>query len=426
MARNKDKNKRGYTLPALGIGGFGVPALALHGLDRELTRAGLDRNIQISRKAIDNLANYTNLRLNDVVDPSAFLPEYVARANKAVNSKAFNDVRVADILNNSIISRFPKNLAENWKTLDKLGPLGKGLRETISGLGYSLPDVYSAASEAAEGATGAELAKARLDKGLASHIPGVSGSYQDAYLRLLSEMAGVSVDRHNHPLFSGRGKAKQLADDLYEAVVNHTKPTRDGITKPFSSASEYIDVLWNNTKREGGLHAVPGAYRQATDIATDVVRRTGSKEKALEELTKLLGGPHLFYNHLKDTLGSPATYGLVDRNGIKILGKIKDSVGKGVVTSKAEALARGRTDLATSIFHGDAARLFSGSVMHHSGDATKAKIFNVLQKSRNPYLRAALGVGALGSAGLLANNIIKNRKKEKTWIGKIKDLFSNG
>lgn len=425
MAR--EKNEKSYLLPSLGIAGLGVPALALHGLDKELARAGLDRSIKVDQGALDKLTRFAGLRLSDVADPSMFLPEYVERANAAVNAKAFGDTRVADILNNSVISRFPRQLSENWKWLGRLGSVGKNLRSTIRSLGYSLPEEFLKAEEQLRTANSFE---ARLAKAMASHIPGVSGSYQDAYLRLLAEMTGVGADRKGNPLFVSRGsRADKLANDLYEAIVNHTNPTREGF-KPYGSASEYIDALWHNTAPEGGLHAVPGAYRQATDIATDVIRQAETKEKAIEELATMIGGDkrHL-YKNLHDMFGTPAEYGIVYVDGgqlasrKRIVGKIKDSVGTGKVMSKADALKFGRTNLATAIFHGDASRLFSGSVLHHAQEPLKIRAFNILQRIRSPYLRAALGAGALGSTGLLANNIIKNRRNNRSWLDKLKDMF---
>lgn len=422
------EDDKGYAAPIAGIAGFGAPAVVLHQLNKAFDDAGLKRNLQVSNKALKAVGNFTKLRSDSMTDPALFFPEYVSRARAATTAKLFganNPTSVAEAMNDSVLVDSIKKLPASLQR--RLGPIGSALG-SIAHRFQSSPAQYESAKESLEKAIASGATKdaltARMNAGLASHMLGTSGRYEDAYLRLLDEVSGASVDRVNHPVFfAARRKGTRIAEDIYEAVKNHTAPTREGFSgiKSFGSASDYLDELWKNTTQEGALHGVPGAYRNTANIAERIINNSSSREAAIEELERALGGKKSLYSTLRERLGTSAKYELTTNElGKKVLRKVPGTaVTKGLITNKKKAIEAGLNDLATSIFHGDATRMFAGAAAGHSGDYSKLKMFSILQKIRNPYIRAALGLGSLGSAGLLINNIRENnttKSKAKRWF----------
>lgn len=459
MRRKKEKST---FLPAVGVAGLGSATLGLQGIDSLLSKADLDRNLRITDDTLDAVKNYVNLRPDHIATREAFFPEYVERAQKATGSKIFgnkSDLTVAEAINDSVITRVPKKIQETKSFLDAL-PGGATLKKIIGGFSYSSIGAFKNTAEEIQKINNeltslnqlkrTETDPKKLDtilksitsledkrknlrvtNALASHYLGTSTSYQDAYLRLMDETAGLMLDGTAHPIFkTTRSKTSQLAKDLYEAVKNYDKPTRDGYrgVKSFVDASDYLDNLWGNTAREGALQALPGAYRNPARIAEQIIMKSKDEKEALNKLIEQLGlptasginGEKSLYTTLKNRYGSAAKYGPVQAEMGERLG-ITQAAKKGLnnITSKSDALRAGADDLAAAIFHGDASRLFAGAMTGHSGDFKRAKMFNRLQRIRDPRLRILLGAGAVGSAGLLTKNILHNRRYRNSWRYKL-------
>ncbi len=415
----RKKSNSDIVLPAAGAVGFSLPIIPITSIDNTLNRNGFSRDLRINPRAIGALERFTDLTASRVLHPDMFFPEYVERARSALNKRVFSNgssTTIGQGLNNSEFTRLVHNINKDKKAFKGLGFIGNTLKSLIGGVETNGAQ-YSASEAVGNG----------LGKALASHMLGVSGDFNRAYRRLLSEVAGFSTVQGKTPEFAAiRNSTKNMAEDLYEAVVNHTAPTRGTFSgKSFASPSAYIDELWNNTKNIGGMSSYRGVYSQATDIASKIIQSSASKEEAIKKLTDLLGGEKGFYGtSLLQRIGTPDRYGIEETPFGKVLKVIKSGKrGTNSATSKAKALNNAANNLATSIMHGDASRLFLGATKYHRPHLTNIKMLNVLQKIRSPYLRAALGIRSVGSAGLLIKNIY-DRAKKKSILDKLRDLIN--